>query len=195
MWLENLGGIDSTFAEGIVMFNSATQPMNFYRIEPIPPAFSLMHDTVNLSSCAVAYDQGTYRTVGTIFELGSLEDGEHPSTKRELLLRILNFFEVDYSLTGVDESAVSSQQSAVRVFPNPTSGSTQFAVRSSRSEHVIIKIYDLHGREVATVADQQLPTGEHVIGFDASRLPAGVYIWRQSLVVSRQSSVGKLIKY
>jgi hypothetical protein len=96
---------------------------------------------------------------------------------------------------GTEESPVSSQQSAVRVYPNPTSGSSQFAVRSSRSEHITIKIYDLHGREVATVIDQQLPAGEHTVSFDAGSLPAGVYIYLKSSVVSLQSSVGKLIKF
>jgi predicted GH43/DUF377 family glycosyl hydrolase len=108
----------------------------------------------------------------------------------------------DYMLAypvGVDESAVGSQQSAVRVWPNPTSGSSQFAVHSSQSEHVTIKIYDLHGREVATVVDQQLPAGEHTVNYDASHLPPGVYICRKSAVStchperSEGPAVGKLI--
>jgi hypothetical protein len=96
---------------------------------------------------------------------------------------------------GVDQLAVGSRQLAVKVWPNPTSGSSQFAVRSSRSEHITIKIYDLHGREVATVVDRVMPEGEHVVRFDASSLPPGVYIWQQLAVGSRQLAVGKLIKF
>jgi hypothetical protein len=59
---------------------------------------------------------------------------------------------------------------------------------------VILKIYDLHGREVATVVDQQFPAGEHTVSYDASGLPAGVYIYRQLAVGSWQLAVGKLIK-
>ena len=63
------------------------------------------------------------------------------------------------------------------------------------SEHVTLKIYDLHGREVATVVDRQLQAGEHTVSFDASLLPSGVYIYRQLAVGNRQLAVGKLIKF
>jgi hypothetical protein len=103
--------------------------------------------------------------------------------------------EVDFCTVGVEESAVNSQQSAVRVYPNPTSGSSRFAVRSSQSEHVTIKIYDLHGRKVATVVDEVMPAGEHIVSFDAESLLPGVYIYRKLAVGNRQLAVGKLVKY
>jgi hypothetical protein len=43
----------------------------------------------------VAYDGGTYRTVGTSFEFGGLVDATVPSTKGHLLLKILEFFDMD----------------------------------------------------------------------------------------------------
>ena len=43
----------------------------------------------------VAYDGGTYRTVGTSFEFGGLVDGAAPSTKNELLVEILEFFDMN----------------------------------------------------------------------------------------------------
>ena len=76
---------------------------------------------------------------------------------------------------GVEESAVSSQRSAVRVYPNPTSGATCYGLRVTGSQHVTIKIYDLFGREMATVMDEVMPPGEHVVRFDAGALPAGIY--------------------
>jgi hypothetical protein len=110
------------------------------------------------------------------------------------------------------ESAVNSQQSAVIVFPNPTSRVSSFGFRVSGSGNVTLKIYDLHGREVATVVDRELPPGEHTVSFDASGLPAGIYIYRMLVEstchpersegqsarlrsASDGQAVGKLIKY
>jgi hypothetical protein len=75
-------------------------------------------------------------------------------------------------------SSVISHQSSVTIYPNPTSRISNFKFQVSSFQHITVKIYDLHGREVATVIDQQLPAGEHVVRFDASHLPSGVYIYR-----------------
>jgi len=44
---------------------------------------------------AIAYDGGTYRTIGSSFEFGGLTDGAFPSTKMNLLLEYLEFFGID----------------------------------------------------------------------------------------------------
>jgi photosystem II stability/assembly factor-like uncharacterized protein len=67
---------------------------------------------------------------------------------------------------------------SISVYPNPTSGSSRFTVPSSRLEHITVKIYDLQGREVATVLDRVMPAGEHTVMFDAGQLPPGVYLYR-----------------
>jgi predicted outer membrane repeat protein len=79
--------------------------------------------------------------------------------------------------TGLRETE-SQYLSDVEVYPNPTEGifDLQFTVYNLQS--VSIKLYDLHGREVAMVVDRQFPAGEHIVKFDASRLPAGVYFCR-----------------
>jgi hypothetical protein len=106
----------------------------------------------------------------------------------------------------VEQSSVVSRQSSVRVYPNPTTGISSFWFRGSPArttdivqsggsskEHVTLKIYDLHGREVATVVDERFPPGEHIVSFDASSLTPGVYILRQSAVGSRQLAARKFI--
>jgi hypothetical protein len=58
-----------------------------------------------------------------------------------------------------------------------------------------LKIYDLHGVEVATVIDEALPAGEHTVSFDLSSLPAGVYVYKKTEARSKKSEGGKLIKF
>jgi hypothetical protein len=55
-------------------------------------------------------------------------------------------------------------------------GVSSFRFQVSSSEYFTLKIYDLHGREVATVVDRVFPAGEHEVRFDASGLPAGIYV-------------------
>ncbi len=57
---------------------------------------------------------------------------------------------------------------------------------------MLLKIYDVVGREVATLADQNLKAGElHTAILDASRLSSGMYFYR--LDCGRNSLVKKLM--
>lgn len=93
---------------------------------------------------------------------------------------------------GVNESAVGSRQSAVRVYPNPTGGMVNFQFTNYNLQSVTLKVFDIHGREVATVVDGKW-SGDQVVRWDASVLPAGIYFYR--LVGGQRSAVGKIIKF
>jgi hypothetical protein len=100
-------------------------------------------------------------------------------------------------LTGVgDQSAVGSRQSSVvSCYPNPAQGSSRFAVRSSREGYVTLKIYDVQGREIAVLVDENLPPGEHTVSFDMSGLKAGIYLYRLAVGGQQSAVSGKLMKY
>jgi hypothetical protein len=42
-------------------------------------------------------------------------------------------------------------------------------------QHVALKVYNLFGREVASLLDERLEAGVHSVVWNASGLPAGVY--------------------
>lgn len=68
-------------------------------------------------------------------------------------------------------------------WPNPFSLTTtiQFEIPDKvtfREEKVTLKIYDLHGKQVATLIDKNLLPGKHEIVFDGSHLPEGLYLCR-----------------
>jgi PKD repeat protein len=91
---------------------------------------------------------------------------------------------------GVDED---EWLSGVTVYPNPTSGVSGFRFQVSDDEHVILKIFDLQGREVAAVIDEMMPAGDHLVRFDANKLEPGIYLYRISTIDNRQSTIGKLV--
>ena len=43
---------------------------------------------------------------------------------------------------------------------------------------VTLKVYDILGNEIKTLANEEKPAGEYEIEFDATSLPSGVYFYR-----------------
>ena len=63
-------------------------------------------------------------------------------------------------------------------YPNPFNPSTTFQFALPRKEHVSVRIFDLLGRETATVFSGELGAGVHRRQWDGSALPSGVYFYR-----------------
>jgi hypothetical protein len=91
-----------------------------------------------------------------------------------------------------DEFLILDSQFLIDVWPNPTQGVSSFRFQVPGYEHVTLKIYDLHGREVAVALDKELPAGEHIVPFDASDIPDGIYLIR--LQAGNEVRTGKIIK-
>jgi hypothetical protein len=71
-------------------------------------------------------------------------------------------------------------------FPNPFNPSTTINYQMPVSGFVTLKVYDLLGREIATLADGYETVGMHSVIFDARSFPSGVYYYtfRNSLGTS-----------
>jgi hypothetical protein len=79
-------------------------------------------------------------------------------------------------------------------YPNPFNPVTVIGYQLPVSIEVTIKVFDLLGREVATLVDGRQSAGVHRAEFDASHLASGVYIYRITagdFVQSRQMVVVK----
>jgi hypothetical protein len=65
-------------------------------------------------------------------------------------------------------------------YPNPFNPSTTIQYVMPASSHVTVKIFDVLGREVATLVDGYRTSGINTVRFDASRynIPSGVYFYR-----------------
>jgi beta-N-acetylhexosaminidase len=61
-------------------------------------------------------------------------------------------------------------------YPNPFNISTTISIQNPRRQHVNLKIFDLLGREVGTLLDDELPAGTRVLPWNATNLTSGVYI-------------------
>jgi len=63
-------------------------------------------------------------------------------------------------------------------FPNPFNPTTVVSYQLSAASHVRLAVYDMLGREVATLVDGQQTPGEHRVSFDARGLSSGTYHYR-----------------
>jgi hypothetical protein len=63
-------------------------------------------------------------------------------------------------------------------YPNPFNPSTSISFSLPRAGEVELKVFDVTGRRVQTLADQRLEAGEHRMSFDGAALPSGIYFAR-----------------
>lgn len=60
--------------------------------------------------------------------------------------------------------------------PNPFTGSTELAYYLPDDTYADLRVYNGLGREVAVLAEGFYPAGMHLVTFDATLLPSGVYV-------------------
>jgi len=85
--------------------------------------------------------------------------------------------------TGLKEMQNALKIQALRLFqskPDPFNSTTTIRFLLPQPEHVILKVFDVLGREVTTLVDGKLNPGEHSVVFSAVRMPSGIYFYRLS---------------
>jgi len=104
-------GTVGTFTDGMYFQYSGN---NSYmdRIAPLGGAEAVFLNVTPQYINGVAYDGGTYRTIGTSFQFGGLVDGTTPSTKNALLTNILGFFDMDHLIVLFQDGFESGNTSA-----------------------------------------------------------------------------------
>ncbi len=64
-------------------------------------------------------------------------------------------------------------------YPNPFNPTTKISFELPKAQEVTLKVYDMLGREVATLMNNEFATsGANSVTFDAANLASGVYIYR-----------------
>ncbi len=76
-------------------------------------------------------------------------------------------------------------------YPNPFNPTTKFKIDIAKSSFTKVIVYDVLGREVATLVNQQLQPGTYEVNWDASNYPSGVYFYR--LTTQSYSATQKMI--
>jgi len=96
--------------------------------------------------------------------------------------------------TGLDNSPIMIQPVNFNIsqnYPNPFNQTTTIKFQNQELSFVTMKVFDVLGNVVEILLNEELPTGEYEVEFEAAGLPAGVYYY--GLTVGKFSQTKKMI--
>ena len=82
------------------------------------------------------------------------------------------------SIEGKIDLAVPAVYSLEQNYPNPFNPSTRIKFSIPESGNVTLKVYDISGREIASLVNGQVSAGQYEISFSAANLASGVYFYK-----------------
>ena len=123
-------------------------------------------------------------------------DGEITKFKKWISTRLswldANMLGKDIQATGVQGTVVIPKDFVLfQNYPNPFNPTTVIHYYLPVASHAVVKVYDVLGREVATLVNEQKLAGSYQVTFDAHLLTSGVYFY--SLQAGSFAETKKLI--
>ena len=89
-----------------------------------------------------------------------------------------------------DEEAIINRYELYQNYPNPFNPTTTISYQIPAGSFVSLKVYNILGKEVADLVNEQQSAGKYNFNFRANNLPSGVYIYK--LTAGSFTSVRKL---
>ena len=88
-------------------------------------------------------------------------------------------------------SGIPNNSSLFQNYPNPFNPITNIKFQIAKSGDVKLVVFDVLGREVTTLVNEQLNPGTYEVQWDASSYPSGVYFYR--LITNTYSETKKMV--
>ena len=126
-------------------------------------------------SGGTATSDTTNRLVGTVGQpvIGVTQDASH-------INQVGFWYQVGSLVTSVEHTpnVLPIEFRIDQNYPNPFNPTTTIRFSIPKPSSVTLKLFDMLGREVATLVDEDLQSGECKVIFDATGLTSGVYFYR-----------------
>jgi hypothetical protein len=190
--LSQLNGQAGTIAEGM-SFQYSGDNAYVDHLSAIPPAqVMFLNNSPEYGAC-VSYDEGSYRTIGSSFEFGGLQDGD--KTKDDMMIKMLEFFKIQGVWTGLKDNQPGASLNAGS-YPNPFREETVIRFDAKNAGRVSLEVYNINGQLVNRLLDAEVNTGIREVTWDGSnsagdRVAEGMYFYR--LQAGNELVTGKLM--
>lgn len=111
------------------------------------------------------------------------------------LLPYFYIYGVQSGCGGFPGNAVAEKKENQKLYyianhPNPFNSTTNFNFLLSKKEYILLRIFDILGREVTTIFSGEKNAGEHNLSWNATNSPSGIYFYRMS--IGNQYYYGKM---
>ncbi len=98
-------------------------------------------------------------------------------------------------ITSVFHDALPPQELTLRPnYPNPFNPITHITFYLPASQHVLLKVYDVRGREISTLVDEVKNPGTHSVLWNAAGLSSGTYVFQLSGSKAIRTRRGMLVR-
>ena len=130
-------------------------------------------------------EKNEWRTIGFIEGKGTTSEPQHYMYSDNL--NDVKSNNVYYRLKQIDNDGTYKYSNIVEVgivpssftlsqnYPNPFNPSTKIKYSIPQSSKVVVKVFDMLGKEVATLVNEEKEAGTYEITWNAQNLPSGVY--------------------
>ena len=118
--------------------------------------------------------------LGIAYEFQSYTGGHEDQWKRRFSIG-LQFLDsvMNKTSTNIAEELTKPAEFALyQNYPNPFNPSTKISWQSPVSSRQTLKIFDVLGREVATLVNEEKPAGTYEVTWNAADQPCGVYFYQ-----------------
>ncbi len=103
--------------------------------------------------------------------------GSFSATETDVDMQVFRTEQVFTSNEIDNATEIPSGYALEQNYPNPFNPTTNINYTINEAGPVTLKVYDMTGREVATLVNSKMTAGSHKVSFDASNLASGVYIY------------------
>lgn len=125
---------------------------------------------------------------------GSTVDDGAPITRARQKFLKLNLNNLVFTGVGEDENGIATKFKLAQNFPNPFNPATKIDYHIAKAGLVTLKVYDVLGKEVATLLNEELQPGSYQVTFDGGSLASGIYMYKMTTNGFAESKKMMLVK-
>jgi hypothetical protein len=106
-------------------------------------------------------------------------------------VRVTTFHATSIPVSVTGDPVLPTATTLSQNYPNPFNPTTTFQITVGKTEWISLRVFDIMGKEVATLVEGVMQPGTHTIPFDGNALSSGTYFYR--LTSENHTSTGRML--